>query len=175
MDQLHLNVINTASYVALDKQGRERDLGRGFRSKKLQSPPKCRKIRKLRILQCNINGLFTPSSRVKLDKILELASKHQVSIIALQETKLNTRRRLRVKGYDIVRQDRSSNGGGGLMFLIRDVYFQRIDRINSPRKSLESQGITVLSRKHNNNINIFNLYHPPNNQKLDLDALEGPV
>ncbi|GIY04357.1 putative RNA-directed DNA polymerase from transposon BS [Caerostris darwini] len=59
------------------------------------------------------------------------------------------------------------------MFLIRDVYFQRIDRINSPRKSLESQGITVLSRKHNNNINIFNLYHPPNNQKLDLNALEG--
>ncbi|GIY81289.1 hypothetical protein CDAR_222821 [Caerostris darwini] len=59
------------------------------------------------------------------------------------------------------------------MFLIRDVYFQRIDRINLPRKSLESQGITVLSRKHNNNINIFNLYHPPNNQKLDLDALEG--
>ncbi|GIY61399.1 putative RNA-directed DNA polymerase from transposon BS [Caerostris darwini] len=110
---------------------------------------------------------------VKLDKILELASKHQVSIIALQETKLNTRHRLRVKGYNIVRQDRSSNGGGGLMFLIRDVYFQRIDRINSPRKSLESQGITVLSRKHNNNINIFNLYHPPNNQKLDLDALEG--
>ncbi|GIY32229.1 putative RNA-directed DNA polymerase from transposon BS [Caerostris darwini] len=173
MDQLHLNVRNTASSVALDKQGRERDLGRGFRSKKLQSRPKCRKIRKLRILQCNINGLCTPSSRVKLDKILELASKHQVSIIALQETKLNTRHRLRVKGYNIVRQDRSSNGGGGLMFLIRDVYFQRIDRINSPRKSLESQGITVLSRKHNNNINIFNLYHPPNNQKLDLDALEG--
>ncbi|GIY30683.1 probable RNA-directed DNA polymerase from transposon BS [Caerostris darwini] len=49
----------------------------------------------------------------------------------------------------------------------------RIDRINSPRKNLESQGITVLSRKHRNNINIFNLYHPPNNQKLDLDALEG--
>ncbi|GIY17749.1 putative RNA-directed DNA polymerase from transposon BS [Caerostris darwini] len=144
MDQLHLNVRNTASSVALDKQGRERDLGRGFRSKK-----------------------------VKLDKVLELASKHQVSIIALQETKLNTRHRLRVKGYNIVRQDRSSNGGGGLMFLIRDVYFQGIDRINSPRKSLESQGITVLSRKHNNNINIFNLYHPPNNQKLDLDALEG--
>ncbi|GIY27414.1 hypothetical protein CDAR_52521 [Caerostris darwini] len=118
MDQLHLNVGNTASSVALDKQGRERDLGRGFRSKK--------------------------SSRVKLDKILELASKHQVSIIALQETKLNTRHRLRVKGYNIVRQDRSSNGGGGLMFLIRDVYFQRIDRIHSPRKSLESQGITVL-------------------------------
>ncbi|GIY59367.1 hypothetical protein CEXT_405871 [Caerostris extrusa] len=98
MDQLHLNDRNTASSVALDKQGRERDLGRG----------------------------------VKLDKILELASKHQVSIIALQETKLNTRHRLRVKGYNIVRQDRYSNGGGGLMFLIRD-----------------------------------------NNQKLDLDALEG--
>ncbi|GIY68932.1 uncharacterized protein CEXT_552991 [Caerostris extrusa] len=97
MDQLHLNVRNTASSVALDKQGRERDLGRGFHSKKLVSP-KCRKIRKLRILQCNINGLCTPSSRVKLDKILELASKHQVSIIALQETKLNTRHRLSVKG-----------------------------------------------------------------------------
>ncbi|GIY36400.1 hypothetical protein CDAR_235741 [Caerostris darwini] len=173
MDQLLLNVRNTASSVALDKQGRERDLGRGFPWKKLQSPPKCRKIRKLRILQCNINGLCTPSSRIKLDKILELASKHQVSFIALQETKLTTRHRLRVKGYNIVRRDRSSNGGGGLMFLIRDVYFQGIDRINSPRKSLESQGITVLSRKHNNNINIFNLHHPPNNQKLDLDVLEG--
>ncbi|GIZ05175.1 uncharacterized protein CEXT_554791 [Caerostris extrusa] len=42
MDQLHLNVRNTASSVALYKQGRQRDLGRGFRSKKLQAPPKCR-------------------------------------------------------------------------------------------------------------------------------------
>ncbi|GIY43901.1 RNA-directed DNA polymerase from mobile element jockey [Caerostris darwini] len=29
-----------------------------------------------------------------------------------------------------------------------------------------------MSRKHNNNINIFNLYNPPNNHKLDLGALE---
>ncbi|GIX84066.1 probable RNA-directed DNA polymerase from transposon BS [Caerostris extrusa] len=86
-------------------------------------------------------GAPSPYFKVKLDKILELASKHQVSIIALQETKLNTRHRLRVKGYNIVRQDRSSNGGGGLVFLIRDVYFQGIYRINSPRKSLEKGAV----------------------------------
>ncbi|GIY47780.1 putative RNA-directed DNA polymerase from transposon BS [Caerostris darwini] len=72
----------------------------------------------------NIYRKWPPSSRVKLYKILVLGSKHQVSIIALQETKLNTRYRLRVKGC--------SNDGGGLMFLIRDVYFQGIDCINSP-------------------------------------------
>ncbi|GIY85184.1 RNA-directed DNA polymerase from mobile element jockey [Caerostris extrusa] len=167
MDQLHLNVRNTASSVELDKQGRERDLGRGFRSKSY-SLPKCRKIRKLRILQCNINGLCTSSSRVKLDKILELASKHHVPIIALQETKLHKRHRLRVKGYNIVRQDRSSNGGGGLMSLIRDVNFQGIDRITSRGKPKTRQN-TTTGENTNSIIGINGT--PAVNDKEAADAL----
>ncbi|GFX51127.1 hypothetical protein TNCV_2734781 [Trichonephila clavipes] len=48
----------------------------------------------------------------------------------LQETKLCKQRLLNDKGYIIVRRDRAS-GGGGLMFLIRDVHFQRLTDIGN--------------------------------------------
>ncbi|GFR12768.1 RNA-directed DNA polymerase from mobile element jockey [Trichonephila clavata] len=173
MDQLHKNFSYTASSVALDNQGRVQDLGRGScLSSELQSPPthKCRKLEKLRILQCNINGLCSMASKIRLDKLLELSEQHQVSIIALQETKLNARHRLRSKGYNIVRQDRPSKSGGGLIFLVRNVNYQALTGITSCNSDLESHGIRFLSK--NRNINIIHMYQPPNNQNFYLAALE---
>ncbi|GFQ86588.1 uncharacterized protein TNCT_195721 [Trichonephila clavata] len=127
MDQLHKNFSYTALSIVLDNEGRVQDLGRGScSSSELQSLSKCKKLEKLRILQCNINGLCSMASKIKLDNLLELAEQHQVSIIALQETKLNARHRLQIKGYNIVCQDRPSKSGSGLMFLVRNVNYQAL-------------------------------------------------
>ncbi|GFT08618.1 hypothetical protein TNCV_661911 [Trichonephila clavipes] len=57
---------DAASSVAQNNQGRDRGLGRVPRSKKgLQSPYK---LKTLKILQCNINGLSTRLQELNLAK-----------------------------------------------------------------------------------------------------------
>ncbi|GFW69618.1 RNA-directed DNA polymerase from mobile element jockey [Trichonephila clavipes] len=168
-DQPHLFDSHTASYVAQVNQGRAQDLGRGpCVINMLQSPQSKGSSKYLRLLQCNINGLSTVATRIKLDKILEIADRLHVEIIALQETKLCEQRLLKAKGYNIVRRDRAS-GGGGLMFLIRDVHLQRLLDIGNDTSVLEYLGIHSKDRT----ITIKNLYHPPSSQHLDTNMMEG--
>ncbi|GFT61318.1 hypothetical protein TNCV_1227661 [Trichonephila clavipes] len=126
----------------------------------------------LRLLQCNINGLSTVTTRIKLDQILEIAYRLHVEIIALQETKLCERRLLNAKGYNILRRDRAL-GGGELMFLIRVVHFQRLPDIDNDTCNLEYLGIAVPSKDLS--ITIKNLYYPPNRQQLDTNMMEGLI
>ncbi|GFR08475.1 RNA-directed DNA polymerase from mobile element jockey [Trichonephila clavata] len=137
MDQPHLFDFHTASSVAQVNQGREQDLDRGpCGLNMLQSPLRKISSKYVRLLQCNINGLSIEATRIRLDQILEIADKLHVEILALQETKLCKQRLLNAKGYNIVRKDRAS-GGCGLMFLIREVCFQRLPDIGNGTSDLE--------------------------------------
>ncbi|UYV82625.1 hypothetical protein LAZ67_22000235, partial [Cordylochernes scorpioides] len=121
--------------------------------------------KQLRILQCNINGLCSTATKIKLEEIMEIAEKQKIQIIALQETKLNEKCNLKYKNYNILRKDRNKEGGG-LAFLIKNLYYEDI-AINIPNTSdLEAQGIKVY-HSQNKTINIFNMYHPPNNKLID--------
>ncbi|GFU56454.1 RNA-directed DNA polymerase from mobile element jockey [Trichonephila clavipes] len=171
MDQPHLFDSHTASSVARVIQGPAQDLGRGpCVINMLQSPQSKSSSKYLRLLQCNINGLSNVATRIKLDQILEIADRLHVEITALQETKLCEQRLLNAKGFNIVRRDRAS-GGGGLMFLIRGVHFHRLPDIGNDTSDLEYLGITVHSKDRT--ITIKNLYHPPNSQHLDTNRMEG--
>ncbi|GFW09989.1 hypothetical protein TNCV_4207541 [Trichonephila clavipes] len=99
---------------------------------------------------------------------LHLFDCHTVSSVT-QETKLCEQRLLNAKGYNIIRRDRVS-GGGGLMLLIRDVHFQSLPDIDND-SVLEYIGITVLYKDRT--ITIKNLYHPPISQHLDTNTMEG--
>lgn len=108
---------HAASPVAQNNQGCAGGLSRGPSSKsKRQSTTK---FRSLKILQCNINGLSTYATRIKLDALLDLAETLEVQTIALQETKLKEHVKLKIKDYHILRSDRQTKGGGGLVFLMR--------------------------------------------------------
>ncbi|GFW79721.1 putative RNA-directed DNA polymerase from transposon BS [Trichonephila clavipes] len=98
-----------------------------------------------------------------------LFDSHTASSVA-QETKLGEQRLLNARGYNIVRRDRTS-GGGGLMFLIHDVHFHRLPDIGNDTSDLEYLGISVRSKDHT--ITIKNLYHPPNSQHFDTNRMEG--
>ncbi|UYV79947.1 GRIN2B [Cordylochernes scorpioides] len=115
--------------------------------------------------KCNINGLCSTATKIKLEEIMERAEKQKIQIIALQETKLNEKYNLKYKNYNILRKDRNKEGGG-LAFLIKNLYYEDI-AINIPNTSdLEAQGIKVYLSQ-NKTINIFNMYHPPNNKLID--------
>ncbi|GFW76939.1 RNA-directed DNA polymerase from mobile element jockey [Trichonephila clavipes] len=171
MDQPYLFDVHTASSVAQVNQGRAQDLVRGSCViNMLQAPQSKRYSKYLRLLQCNINGLSTVVTRIKLDQILKIAERLHLEIIALQETKLCKQRLLNAKGYNIIRRDRASCGGG-LMFLIRDVHFQRLPVIGNDTSDLEYLGITALSKDRT--ITIKNLYYLSNSQHLDKNMMEG--
>ncbi|UYV77281.1 hypothetical protein LAZ67_15000333, partial [Cordylochernes scorpioides] len=119
----------------------------------------------LALLKCNINGLCSTATKIKLEEIMEIAEKQKIQIIALQETKLNEKYNLKYKNYNILRKDRNKEGGG-LAFLIKNLYYEDI-AITIPNTSdLEAQGIKVYLSQ-NKTINIFNMYHPPNNKLID--------
>ncbi|UYV82878.1 hypothetical protein LAZ67_22001213 [Cordylochernes scorpioides] len=76
---------------------------------------------------------------------MEIAEKQKIQTIALQETKLNEKYKLKYKNYNILRKDRNKEGGG-LVFLIKNLYYEDI-AINIPNTSdLEAQG--DLNAKH---------------------------
>ncbi|UYV69858.1 hypothetical protein LAZ67_7000980 [Cordylochernes scorpioides] len=160
--------LHAASPVAQNKQGRVQDLGRGFCPISIIQSPQTSNFAasmQLSILQCNINGLCSTATKIKLEEIMEIAEKQKIQIIALQETKLNEKYNLKYKNYNILRKDRNKEGGG-LAFLIKNLYYEDI-AINIPNTSdLEAQGIKVYLNQ-NKTINIFNMYHPPNNKLID--------
>ncbi|GBO45008.1 hypothetical protein AVEN_4813-1 [Araneus ventricosus] len=161
MNQLTHDFDN-ASSVAQNNQGRARGLGRGLRStSKLQSPFI---LKTLKILQCNINGLTTLATRVKVDQLLRMAEANNVQVIALQETKLNMKTTLKYRGYNIYRKGRPTKGGGGLDFFIRNINYESIDSPVDENSDLEIQGIKITWR--GKPLHFFNAYRPPNQKQL---------
>ncbi|UYV74385.1 hypothetical protein LAZ67_11003339 [Cordylochernes scorpioides] len=121
--------LHAASPVVQNKQGRVQDLA----------------SKQLSILQCNINGLCSTATKIKLEEIMEIAEKQKIQIIALQETKLNEKYNLKYKNYNILRKDRNKEGGG-LAFLIKNLYYEDI-AINIPNTSdLEAQEISTKTK-----------------------------
>ncbi|UYV75578.1 hypothetical protein LAZ67_13000658, partial [Cordylochernes scorpioides] len=85
---------------------------------------------------------------------MEIAEKQKIQIIALQETKLNKKYKLKYKNYNILRKDRNKEGGG-LAFLIKNLYYEDI-AINIPNTSdLEAQGIKTNWNLYQKNTNEY--------------------
>ncbi|GFY36745.1 probable RNA-directed DNA polymerase from transposon BS [Trichonephila clavipes] len=159
---------HAASLVTQNNQECAEGLGRGPSSKNLQRSPA--KYRSLKIIHCNINGISIYASRIKLDAILDIAESLEVQIIALQETKLKEHAKLKIKGYNIIRSDRQEGGGGGLAFLVRDINYRTIDNPQFTDSKLEIQRLNVIWK--GKNLNISNMYHPPNQKSLPDNLLD---
>ncbi|GFY62400.1 hypothetical protein TNIN_65411 [Trichonephila inaurata madagascariensis] len=65
--------------------------------------------------------------------------------------------------------DRPNGSGGGLVLLIRNLNFNKIV-FPVQDSNLELQGISVVWKKKS--IDIFNMYHPPNEAHLSMNFLE---
>ena len=120
-------------------------------------------------LQWNADGI--QSSKTELESYLH---RHKVKVAAIQETKLNPRSPTpSFRGYNLVREDRRRNSGGGLAFLIHDsVHFTNLN-IDTNDQYIEAQGITITF--HSSKLNILNIYIPPASScpghTLDEDVL----
>ena len=123
------------------------------------------------VISINVRGLLPNINYIK-DK----NPWNQVSIIALQETWLNSDNSLQINGYNIVRKDRTSdtdrqkqnsNKGGVALFLHRDVKFDLVEKI--PQVSVELIAIRIIQPVQ---LTLLNMYKPPsiNNAQFSADV-----
>ena len=110
----------------------------------------------LKILQQNCNGL-----RGKIDEILHYMNEKNVSIAALQETKLPKNSKLSTPGWACVRTDRPKGKGGGIALLVKkNVNFTVVTLPTAPNDdTIEQQAIAV--KLGNKDLTIVNCYIPP--------------
>ncbi|UYV84355.1 K02A2.6-like [Cordylochernes scorpioides] len=162
--------LHAASPVMQNKQGCVQDLDRGFCPIGIiQSPPTSTiaASKQLSILKCNINGLSSTATKIRLEEIMEIFEKQKIQIIALQETKLNEKYKL-----NILRKDRN-NKGGGLAFLIKNLYYEDIV-VNIPKTSdLKAQGIktktcSIKEKFWNFKKANWNLYQQNTNEDFEI-------
>ncbi|UYV84791.1 hypothetical protein LAZ67_X003521 [Cordylochernes scorpioides] len=88
------------------------DLGRGSNSKNILQSPLNHKSHSLKIIQCNLNGIGTRGSRIKLEEMLHRAEERKADVICIQETKLRPEKALKLNGYKLIRKDRAQGRGG---------------------------------------------------------------
>ncbi|WP_333764851.1 reverse transcriptase domain-containing protein [Streptomyces sp. IBSBF 2390] len=124
------------------------------------------------ILQLNCNGV-----RDKIQEIIHYMEQNNISIAAIQETKLSLNSRLNVPDYTLVRKDRGERRGGGVMFIIKNNIQYRQVALSPPadnNTTIEQLAITITSGS--TEIMLINIYIPPstccpNNFKANLEHL----
>ena len=106
---------------------------------------------KLKILQWNCNGIKT-----KLQELISFINQHQIKVIALQETKLNSNSTSpEIPNFTLVRKDRTKDRGGGIaIFVHKSILFAQAP-------NLPDDGHTEINGVEVGNIKIRNVYIPP--------------
>ena len=124
---------------------------------------------KFSVISINVRGLLPNINFIK-DK----NPWNQVSIIALQETWLNSDNSLQINNYNIVRKDRTSdtdrqkqnyNKGGVALFLHRDVKFDLVEKI--PQVSVELIAVRIVQPVQ---LTLLNMYKPPSIKNAQFSA-----
>ena len=122
------------------------------------------------LVHWNCKSIHGPA---RFDKLKQITDKKKPHIISLQETWLQQHSKsITLKGYKILRKDRTIRGGGGLLFAIReDIQYKSLNLIEQPNSDLEAQAIEV-SIAHDT-VHILNIYNPPHS--TDINHLDGLI
>ena len=114
----------------------------------------------LNVAHWNANGL-----RQSLSELKDFLRLHQIDIMLINESKLNSKVNIYVPGYNKIRKDRGNGKtGGGVLILIKMSI--RYTELNVNTKNIETVAIKLT-----NNIIIVSAYNAPQN-KLSTEDLE---
>ncbi|KAJ8977115.1 hypothetical protein NQ317_005243, partial [Molorchus minor] len=100
------------------------------------------------------------------NELLELADRLEPDVIAIQETKMDSRHELKMRGYKVYRQDRNIRGGG-VAVLVKSNITHHQTRAGG-LGNLEAIGVEIqLPRREP--LHILSCYQPPNAPLLGED------
>lgn len=111
----------------------------------------------LKILQLNVNSLRSMKKKQELN---ELLIRHKPHIVILCETKLNNKFKLQIDKYEIYRNDREDNNGGGTAIGILKTIQSEYIECPTNLKSIECCTVKIITND-NENIYITSIYKPP--------------
>lgn len=109
------------------------------------------------VIQLNINSVKSKAKRLEFQHFL---NRHRPNIVLLSETKLNKHNNVSFSGYSIIRNDRTSNSGGGTAIC----YSNELDCefVNTP-PTIKSFECCMLKLKLNDgkSLIVASIYKPP--------------
>lgn len=120
----------------------------------------------LKIIQLNTNSIISIKKRTE---VADLLNRHRPDILLLNETKTNPNHKISFRNYNMIRNDRLDNkGGGGTAILIKRPLKYTVVQTPNTLKTIES---TIIKLELNNtkNLLIATVYvssgtgHPPLN------------
>lgn len=116
--------------------------------------------RNLKILQWNVRGI-----KNKLYELAHIANNFDIFIIS--ETWLNLTNKVKLRGFDVVREDRLYAEGGGVAIFVRNGIKYSILKVDGMNLDIEVCGIEVSSSS--GKICIISLYRSPSMTKFSKD------
>lgn len=123
----------------------------------------------IKVIALNVNSLIKTSRRHNLN---EFISKNKPDFMLISETKLKHKHKLVFPRYDVYRNDRTTDMGGGTAIICKNIY--KADQITCDM-AITSFEYTMLQISLNNNDSIFviAIYKPPTQQIniLELNTL----
>lgn len=124
----------------------------------------------IKIIQLNVNSLRSMKKKEELNSLIRT---HHPQIIMLCETKLNNTYKFQINKYDIYRNDREENNGGGTAICILNTI--KSEYIECP-EGLKSIECCIVKIKINNNQNLYisSVYKPPK-YKIDTNDITKMV
>jgi len=105
----------------------------------------------------NANGLKT-----KIPDVINFLQRQEIDILLIQETHLTNKDKLKLKNFQIQRQD-GPNGHGGLVTLIKN-HIPYLHKSLLPTTSLDATAITLTD-----DLTIINIYNSPRNKFTQQD------
>lgn len=117
------------------------------------------------LITMNVNSLVSDAKQVELKSFL---TKYRPHLVLLSETKLSSRHRISLPNYNVYRNDRDSDGGGGNATLVRIDLKHEV--INTP-VLLSSEATCITLNLHNTKLTVVSFYCPSKLQKQDLSSL----
>ena len=111
----------------------------------------------------------------KIDEIRHSVCNKNVELIAFNETRLDTSipdGLIHIDGYEVVRKDWSSNGGGVCIYLHNSINF----KVRSDLISTELEAVCLeISKPHSKPFLVTTIYQPPNATADFFDHLENLI
>lgn len=117
----------------------------------------------LKMAAINANSIVSHQRRLDLEQLI-IDNKLHIALVS--ETKLNTKHRISIENYDVIRTDRpNAKKGGGTAIIIRsDINYKRITNPSSNRNKMLEYTIVQLKTTASQKIYIISIYITSNAQ-----------
>lgn len=126
---------------------------------------------KLKIIVINVNSIVTNQRRSSLLSMLE---ENIPDIVCLAETKLKKDHVMRLKNYEVIREDRKNKEGGGTAVLIkRNIQYNKIKIYSKEENPILETTIIKIKININTNLHIIAAYATCGNKKEFIPDLEN--